>query len=210
MDVPSTSRGSSGEVDDITKPRMYADVNINKPNIFKTPDTRDFVWTNLEFYDRCSALGEGACCNVFVAKRRHSLMNKEYALKVAKPTYEFYILKELKVLQHMGKNHRITKVVHPMAGFTRSTVIVGVLLEMQARETMEQTQKSFSDFENQRYLNHILEALNFCHSKGIMHRDLKPENILVDRRKRRAYLIDWGSAEFYLPGKHYYTHVGSR
>lgn len=40
---------------------------------------------------------------------------------------------------------------------------------------------------------HILEAIAFCHSKGVYHRDLKPENILV-ADDWLIKLCDWGLA----------------
>jgi casein kinase II subunit alpha len=41
----------------------------------------------------------------------------------------------------------------------------------------------------------LSQALDFCHSKGIMHRDVKPHNIMIDHSQRKLRLIDWGLAE---------------
>ena len=59
-------------------------------------------------------------------------------------------------------------------------------------------------------MKQILEALAYCHAKGIMHRDVKPSNIILDLNTLEIKLIDWGLSEFYLENNEYHTRVSSR
>lgn len=76
---------------------------------------------------------------------------------------------------------------------------------------------SLTDLEIRYYLFELLkvllskmQALDYCHSKGIMHRDVKPQNIIVNPHKKILKLIDWGLAEFYHMGQDYNVRVASR
>lgn len=44
----------------------------------------------------------------------------------------------------------------------------------------------FNDLDVRYYINELLKALDFCHSKGIMHRDVKPHNVMIDHENRKA------------------------
>jgi len=70
--------------------------------------------------------------------------------------------------------------------------------------------RTLEDMDVRIYIYKVLEALEFSHSHGIMHRDVKPLNIVIDNDTKRLSLIDWGLADFYIPGKEYNVRVASR
>ena len=67
-----------------------------------------------------------------------------------------------------------------------------------------------TDLDTRLYLYKLLEALDYCHSHGIMHRDVKPLNIVINQDEHDLRLIDWGLADFYKPGQEYNVRVASR
>jgi casein kinase II subunit alpha len=59
----------------------------------------------------------------------------------------------------------------------------------------------FTDFDVRFYINELLKALDFCHSRGIMHRDVKPHNVMIDHEKRQVSLsfpLEEGRAELLM------------
>ena len=62
---------------------------------------------------------------------------------------------------------------------------------------------SFTEAMAAHYMDQILNAIFYCHSKGIVHRDLKPENFVLDSPAEDAILkvIDFGTSSFFTEGE---------
>ena len=52
----------------------------------------------------------------------------------------------------------------------------------------------------------ILEAVKYCHSKGVAHQDIKLENIIIDLTTYETKLIDFGCGTFFNESSEMFTH----
>eukprot|EP01018_Ginkgo_biloba_P030540 Gb_32592 [translate_table: standard] len=70
----------------------------------------------------------------------------------------------------------------------------------------------FSENESAALLKSLMEALRYCHSKGVAHRDLKPDNILFKHNSSFPHhikLADFGHASSFSPGQRMRGIVGT-
>lgn len=56
------------------------------------------------------------------------------------------------------------------------------------------TQRTFA--RNDAFVKHmflqLIDAVHYCHERGVYHRDLKPENILLNRDRTKLFVTDFG------------------
>ncbi|OVA07799.1 Protein kinase domain [Macleaya cordata] len=56
---------------------------------------------------------------------------------------------------------------------------------------MQVHQGRLNEYESRRYFQQLIDAVDYCHSKGVYHRDLKPENLLLDSQGNLK-ILDFG------------------
>ena len=72
--------------------------------------------------------------------------------------------------------------------------VVLVLPYFKATKFLKVVQDS-NQWEIQKYLKALFEALAHVHRFNVIHRDIKPSNFLYDREKGEFLLVDFGLAE---------------
>ncbi|XP_060731496.1 serine/threonine-protein kinase pim-2-like [Tachysurus vachellii] len=71
-----------------------------------------------------------------------------------------------------------------------------ILIHMEELQKKQDQPLGFSerrDPHQDRFLKQVVEAVQFCHLRGIVHRDIKDENILVYMCTGDVKIIDFGS-----------------
>lgn len=185
--------------------RVYADVNVHNPRDYWDYENMTIEWGEQDDYQLVRKVGRGKYSEVFEGV---TASNDKCIVKILKPVKKKKIKREIKILENLrgGPNViRLLDVVRDAQSKTPSLVFEHV-----AAADFKVLYPTLTDHDIRYYINEILKALDFCHSKGIMHRDVKPHNVMIDHDKRQLRLIDWGLAEFYHPGKEYNVRVASR
>ncbi|KAI4381103.1 hypothetical protein MLD38_007211 [Melastoma candidum] len=68
--------------------------------------------------------------------------------------------------------------------------------------------KKFSEWEARKLFQQLIDAVDYCHARGVYHRDLKPENLLLDGRGNLK-ISDFGLSALRKPGDLLSTACGS-
>ncbi|KAM3180065.1 hypothetical protein ACTXT7_017031, partial [Hymenolepis weldensis] len=187
--------------------RVYADINSSRPRDNSDILKFEVKWTTADLAIH-EQLGKGTFGEVYKCK---DTQNKRlYALKVLlKKDKTLTINREIMILENL---QGCPNIVEFFGAIKELPFIGGPALVFQYINPSGYNH--FVHHANREsirfYMLQLLTAIEVCHSKGIMHRDIKPENILIDTRHRHLYLIDFGHADYYFPGKEYSIHVCTR
>ncbi|KAK6923132.1 Protein kinase domain, partial [Dillenia turbinata] len=199
-----------------SKARVYADVNVIRPKDYWDYETLTVQWGEQDDYEVVRKVGRGKYSEVFEGV--HTADNERCIIKILKPVKKKKIKREIKILQNLCGGPNIVKLLDIVRDQQSKTP--SLIFEYVNNTDFKVLYPTLSDFDTRYYIYELLkarlhslakrQALDYCHSQGIMHRDVKPHNVMIDHEQRKLRLIDWGLAEFYHPGKEYNVRVASR
>ncbi|KAM9426024.1 myosin light chain kinase, smooth muscle-like isoform 2-T2 [Pholidichthys leucotaenia] len=164
-----------------------------------TPDTKHNV---KDHYNVLEKLGVGKFGQVFLLT--HKETGQEYAGKFYRARTSKERAAARKEVEIMNKLHH-PKIVTCVAAYdTRAEMAMvmeyiagGELFERIVDDNFEHTEPTSA-----RYMQQILEGMQYVHKQNIIHLDLKPENIVcVDTTGTRIKIIDFGLASEFEEGK---------
>jgi len=168
--------------------------------------TSSNVKSDCENYELQKTLGRGKYSDVF--EGIDITTEKKVVIKILKPVRKIKIAREIRILQILRNGPHIVELIDMCLDQCTSTP--SLIFEYLSPINLKQIMLNLSLEEIKMYMYQVFQAMDYCHSKGIMHRDIKPMNIIVDVDSKQLKLIDWGLSEFYLPDKELNTRVSSR
>jgi serine/threonine protein kinase len=134
-----------------------------------------------EVYDKQDVLGQGGFAIVY--RCQHKQTNNTYAVKeVFNKDYEASdenVKEEISAMKKLkdGSSY-IVRLLDVFISPSRTCLIME---EMRGGDLLTKLMDKviFSEAEGRKISRRLLEAVSFCHKKGIAHRDIKMENILL-------------------------------
>jgi len=190
----------------VSMPRLYHDVNTNRPREYWEYETLSVNWGHQDDYEVVRKIGRGKYSEVFEGV--HVESGERCVIKVLKPVKKKKIKREIRILQNLCGGPNIVSLLDVVRDPQSKTP--SLIFEYVNNTDFKTLYPTLTDYDIRFYMYKILQALDYCHSQGIMHRDVKPHNVMIDHETRKLRLIDWGLAEFYHPSREYNVRVASR
>ncbi|KAJ9188605.1 hypothetical protein P3X46_003950 [Hevea brasiliensis] len=146
----------------------------------KVPSTR--TSTRVGKYELGRTLGEGTFAKVKFAKNVDTgdcvaikILDREQVLRLKMVEQLKREISTMKLIKHPN----VIKIYEVMASKTKIYIVLefvdgGELFDKIARYGR------LKEDEARRYFHQLINAVDYCHSRGVSHRDLKPENLLLD------------------------------
>jgi len=172
----------------------------SKKDFHKVEVTKAARFTIRTRYTNLKQIGKGSYG--IVCSADDSACGKPCAIKKVKNVFEDLvdakrILREIKLLQHLGSHENVTSVKDIMIGPPdkddfKDLYIVTELFECDLDRIIGSSQK-LTDGHFQYFVYQMLRGLKWVHSANVIHRDLKPANLLVKSNCDMA-ICDFGLA----------------
>ncbi|KAL7934756.1 casein kinase II subunit alpha [Trichoderma chlorosporum] len=161
-------------------------------------------YTSSDAYEIVRKIAWGKYADIFEGVRVVDL--KKCIIKPAKQVGKRRLRKEIKMLHHLEGGTNILKLYDIVQDTQVETP--SLVFEYIDNVNFRTLYPRFRKEDVQYYMNELLKAIEFSHSKGIMHRDIRPHNIMIDHGQRKLRLFGWDYAELYIPNTRYSVRVG--
>ncbi|MCL7031313.1 hypothetical protein MKW94_012432 [Papaver nudicaule] len=161
-------------------------------------------------YQLGRTIGEGTFAKVKLAMNIETRQN--FAIKIIdkKMVIEnqmmYQIEREISVMRLLH-HPNIVRIYEVIATKTRIYIIMEYISGGPLSNKLDYLER-LSEGEARKYFQQLIDAVDYCHRRGVYHRDLKPENLLLDSRGNLK-VTDFGLGVFQKQGDLLSTACGS-
>ncbi|KAH8971981.1 hypothetical protein BDL97_02G170800 [Sphagnum fallax] len=140
------------------------------------------VRTRVGKYELGKTLGEGTYAKVKFARNRETgesvaikVLDKE---KILKHKMVEQIKREISTMK-LVKHPNVVQLLEVIASKTKIYIVLEYVTGGELFDKIVH-QGRLNEEDSRKYFQQLIEAVDYCHSRGVYHRDLKPENLLLD------------------------------